>query len=160
MEINVTLLSQMLFFFIYVLLCIKYVWPYINDVIEKRQRDIILEQSKIKDAKKKLLEIEKKIQKILIKTKNKSAKIISNAKYNGLLLINNSKIKAKHEYNKILLNIKNEIDIEKKKLYKDFSKNISNIINLILIEITENIFDKNSNNKFINKIINKYKINL
>ncbi len=160
MEINVTLLSQMLFFIIYILLCIKYIWPYINNVIEKRQRDIILEQTKIIDAKKKLLHIENKIKNILLKTRHRSKKIISNAKYKGLIIINKSKFKAKNKYKKILDNAKIQIDMEKKILYKKFSKNASYIVSDILSKITLNIFDKNLNNKFIKKVINKCKFNL
>ncbi len=158
MEINVTVLIQMIIFLFYIIFCVKYIWPYINKVIEKRQKKIYLENKKIKKIKKKFLFFKNEIKKKILNSKKLSSKIILEAKNNSILLIEKYKIKAKKEYKKILYEASKENIIQKKIMYEKFFKNISDIINLILINITSNTFDKKIDNKYISKVLNKFKI--
>ncbi len=159
MEINITVLIQMIIFFLYIIFCIKFIWPYINKVIEKRQKKIYLENFKIKKTKNKLIYLKEKIKKSISNQKKKSFKIILKAKNDGINLFKKYEKKAIQRYKILLYEVKQKIFLKKKKIYKKFYKNISVIINKILINITLKIFnDKKKDNKFINKILNKFKI--
>ncbi len=158
MEINVTVLIQMIMFLFYIIFCIKYIWPYINKVIKKRQKKIYLENYKIKKAKKKILSLKKKIQEDLLNSKKISSKIILEAKNNSNFLIKKYKIKAKKKYKSILYEAKRYNIIQKKIMYEKFFKNISNITYSILIDITLNTFNKKIDNKYISKILDKFEI--
>ncbi len=158
MEINITILVQMIIFSFYIIFCIKYIWPYVNKVIEKRQKKIYSENKKIEKIKKKILFLKNKIKKKILNSKKLSSKIISEAKNNSILLTKKYKIKAKKQYNDILYKAKEKNIIQRKIMHEKFLKDISNTINLILISITSNTFDKKIDNKYINKVLNKFKI--
>lgn len=158
MEINITVLVQMIMFFFYIFFCIKYIWPYINKVIKKRQKKIYLENYKIKKAKKKFLNFKKKNEEEFLNIKKISYKIISEAKNNSILLMKKYKKKAKKKYKNILYEAKKYNVIQKKIMYKNFFKNISNITSSILTDITLNTFNKKIDNKYISKILNRFKI--
>ncbi len=157
MEINITILVQMVIFFFYISFCIKYIWPYVDKIIEKRKKKIYLENKKIKKIKNKFYILKKRINFFLQKVRKKYSKIIINSKNSGISIIKKYKKNAKNKYKKILLQTKQKILLKKKRMYKYFSKNISKFINKILINITLNIFDKKLDNKFINKMLNKFK---
>ncbi len=157
MEINITVIFQIIIFLLYIYLCKKYVWPYINNIIEKRQKEIYIEYKKIDNIKNNILFLKNKAKKIINDSKKKSFKILLEAKYEGILLIKKAKRKAKYEYKNIINKAKFEINIEKKNIYNNFFKKISNILNLMLIKITNNTFNSKLNNKFIYKILKNYK---
>lgn len=159
MEINVTFLIQILVFIIYVYLCKKYIWPYVNNIIEKRKNDILKEQIKIKNIKNNILYLKNKIKKLKYKNKKKILNIILNVRKKSKKIINKAKKKAFYEYKKIIYENKINLYNEKKELYNNFYKNISKILNLILIKITKNTFNEKLNNEYINKILKKFKIN-
>ncbi len=157
MEINITVIFQIIIFLLYIYLCKKYVWPYINNIIERRQKEIYIEYKKIDSIKNNILFLKNKAKKIISDSKKKSIEILLEAKYESNLLIKKSKKKAKYEYKNIINQAKFKINIEKKKIYSNFFKKISNILNLMLIKITNNTFDSKLNNKFIYKILKNYK---
>ncbi len=159
MEINVTFLVQIFIFIVYIYFCQKYIWPYINKIIKKRKKDILLEYRKIKNIKKKILILKNKFKNIIRKNKEIASIIISEAKKKGELIVNKSKIKALNKYNRILYKLKIKINKEKNIIYKQFYKRISFLLKKILIKITKNTFNKNLDNNFIKKILNNIKIN-
>ncbi len=157
MEINVTFIIQIILFFIYMYLVFKYIWPYLNKVIEKRKKDISISFIKIQENKEKILVLEKEI-----KSKKKYSdkivlNIINKAKIKAKKIIDESKDLAKIEYKKIILNAKNEVLIEKKIMYKLFYNEIDKTIYFILIKLTNNILNKKLDNEYIKKLIKNYR---
>ncbi len=158
MEINITILVQMIIFIFYIIFCIKYIWPYINKVIEKRKKKIYLENCKIKKIKKKIFLLKEKIKKDILCKEKEVFKIILKAKNNGILLSKKYKKKANEKYKSILHKAKQDIFFKKKCIYEKIYKKLSIIINKILIHITSKVFiDKEKENKFISKILDKFK---
>ncbi len=158
MEINITILIQMIIFIFYIIFCIKYIWPYINKVIEKRQKKIYLENCKIIEAKKELLLLKKKIKKKILQGEKKFSKIILEAKNNSIFLSKKYKKKAFIKYKHLLYKSKKKIYFRKKIIYEKLYENISIIINTILVNITSKVFNnKKKENQFINKMLDKFK---
>ncbi len=158
MEINITILVQMIIFIFYIIFCIKYIWPYINKVIEKRKKKIYLENCKIIKFKKELLLLKEKIRKNILREKKEVSKIILEAKNNSIFLSKKYKKKAIQKYKNLLYESKKKISFKKKIIYEKLYKNISIIINTILINITSKVFnDKKKENQFINKMLDKFK---
>ncbi len=157
MKINITFLIQTILFIFYIYLCIKFIWPYINNVIEKRKKKLYFELKKIKNAKFKILKLNKEIEIKKIIRKNIFLKIENEIKQSKLNLFNKYKKKAKFKYNKIINEAKLKINLEKIYMYNNFNKNIYKIIYLILKKTTYNTFNEKLDNKFISKILNKYK---
>ncbi len=155
MEINITFIGQLIAFIFYILFCMKYIWPYINKVIEKRQKKIYISFLQLEKNKNKIIKINNLIESKIKKYKDRSYKIIFNAKIKGKYIIDQYKLKANLEYNKIISDAKLNIKIEKKKMYDNFNKNISKLIEKILFNITSGFFNKDLDDKYIKKMLNK-----
>ncbi len=158
MKINITFFIQILSFIFYIYFCIKYIWPYIDKVLEKRKRKLYIELKKIKYFKLKIKKLKKKIKYKKILNKKIFIKINNDIKNYKIYLFKKYKKKAKYEYIRIINNAKLKIILKKKNMYSNFNKNISNIVYIILKKATYNIFNKKLDNKFINKILNKNKL--
>ncbi len=159
MQINITFLCQIILFIFYILFSIKYIWPYINNIIEKRKSSIIVQLNNIKKFKLKINNLKKKIKKQEFIYEQKVFNMMNEINLIKNKILKEYRKKAKYEYNKILNNSKIEININKRKMYNDFKKNIYNILYTILKDITYNNFNKKIDNKIITFILNNNKIN-
>ncbi len=156
MIINVTFFIQIILFIFYIFFCIKYIWPYVENILEKRKKILLLKFEKIKNAEFKINSLNKEI----IDKKELNKKIISNMdndlKHIKKHLIKKYKKQAKYEYYKIINNAKLKIKMKKKFMYSNFNKDIYNIINFLLKKITYKTFNKKLDNKFINKLLKNF----
>ncbi len=159
MQINMTFLSQIILFIFYILFSIKYIWPYVNNIIEKRKLSIIVKLNNIKKFKLKISNLKKKIKKQEFIYEQKVCNMMNEINLIKDKILKEYRRKAKYEYNKILNNSKIEININRRKMYNDFKKNIYNILYVILKDITYNNFNKKIDNKIITFILNNNKIN-
>ncbi|UDG80506.1 F0F1 ATP synthase subunit B [Candidatus Annandia pinicola] len=155
MDINSTILGQTISFIIFVLFCMKYIWPPIINKINNHQKKIINELKKIELSKKNFKIIKNKMLQKIKKTKKISDLIIKNANKKSKKIIKISKKKSMEEHNKIIKNalikIKLEIKIAKEKLKKDFS----NLVIIGIKKITEKYYYKNNHEDLLNDIIKK-----
>ncbi len=158
MEINITFVIQMIAFFFYLFFTMNYIWPYVENIIEKRKKKISFFIKKLKIVKNKIKYIKKKISKIKKEKKNTAFEIISKAELKGSNILKKYKDKAFLEYKKIIFNSNIQINLEKEIMYKNFYKDISKIICFVLTKITQKTLDKKIDNKLINKIIRKIKL--
>ncbi len=159
MQINITFLIQIISFIFYIFFCIKYIWPYVNDVLNKRKKKLYLKFKEIKNAKLKINNLKNKIKEQKILNKEIILKINNDLEYTRKYLLKKYKKEAIFKYNKIIKNAELKINIKKKIMYDNFNKNVSNIIYIILKQITYKIFNKKLDNKFINKILSNNKLN-
>lgn len=102
MNLNATLLGQAIAFVLFVLFCMKYVWPPLLAAIEARQQLIAEGLAAAEEAKKalKLAQSEGAVQ--LLKAKNQAQVIIDQANRQRTQILEEAKIKAQRERNKIL----------------------------------------------------------
>ncbi|NIH16801.1 MAG: F0F1 ATP synthase subunit B [Buchnera aphidicola (Periphyllus lyropictus)] len=151
MNINATIFGQLISFFIFVLFCMKFIWPPIIKVIKDRKKKIknsmlILNQEKKRISKKKI-----KVSLKLKKAKKKYFEIIQKANLEKDLIIKNAIKKALLKKNKILNSSRIEISIEKKKAERYLKDNVI----LLAIQISELILKENINKNYNNKVIDQ-----
>lgn len=155
MQLNATILGQTISFILFVLFCMKYVWPPIINVIEKRQKKIsdgliFFERTK-KDLEKTKIIIEKKI----LEAERNAKKIIENANKKSIKILENIKKEAIIEKNKIIKEAYLEIDIKIKKSYDEMRKKISNLIIQGAEKIIQSSLSESNHSIIIKKILSK-----
>ncbi|PLK58833.1 ATP synthase F0 subunit B, partial [Candidatus Palibaumannia cicadellinicola] len=94
MNLNATILGQTIAFILFVLFCMKYIWPPLISAVDKRQKDIIDSFSSIELAKKDLEIAQAQAANDVIQAKAKAKKIIEQANQRKNEIINESKIEA------------------------------------------------------------------
>ncbi len=98
---NLTLIGQAIAFAIFVLFCMKYVWPPIMASIAERQQKIEDGLNAAKKAKADLASAEQEVEEELSKAKTKAASLIEQANKNANQMIEEAKVQAQEEGERI-----------------------------------------------------------
>ena len=128
MDLNATLLGQMIAFGLFVWFCWKFVWPPLLAAMEERSQKIEQGLKDSEDSAKKILEAEEESKKMLTKAKNEAKKIMDNAKSQSEKMVEEAKTKASDEKERIVGSAQSEIEKEvvnaKKNLEIDFATSV------------------------------------
>lgn len=155
MHINATIFGQAIAFILFVLFCMKYIWPPLIFAINQRQKEIADGLAFAERAKKDLDAVQVEVNNRLKLAKLEASAIINRADEHGAQVINKSKIKAKLERNKIILQARSEINIERKRVIEELKKHIVTISFAMAEKIIERSIDKTTNSNIIDEFIAK-----
>lgn len=112
MNINVTLLWQMVFFIIFVWFTKKFVWSFIIDAINERKTTIADGLAAAEKGQKAEEEGLKKAEQFVAEAKSQASEIISKAEKHGSELVEESRAKARAEGERIVSAAQEEIQTE------------------------------------------------
>lgn len=152
MDINATLLGQMITFGIFVWFSLKFVWPMIQSVMEERKKKILDGLDAAKKGHEKLKQAEEKSQTYITEAKNKYNNIIENATKQSNKILDDARSQAINERNEIILSGRKQIEQELNKVKIELQKQMADLI----IAGAEKILSKSINAKDHNNILNKF----
>lgn len=112
MNINATLIGQMIAFAVFVAFCMKYVWPPIMQALEERKKKIADGLAAAERGRHEQELAEKRAQQVIHEAKDQANDIISQAQKRGNEIVDESKDNARVEGERILNSAKAEIDQE------------------------------------------------
>lgn len=155
MNLNATILGQAIAFVLFVLFCMKYVWPPIMAAIEKRQKEIADGLSSAERAKKNLDLAKADATERLRKAKAEAQIIIEQANKQRVQMIEEAKVEAEAERNKIVAQAQIEIDAERKRAREELRKQVA----MLAISGAEKIIDRSvdvaANSDIVDKLVNE-----
>ncbi|WP_343192609.1 F0F1 ATP synthase subunit B [Buchnera aphidicola (Taiwanaphis decaspermi)] len=152
MNINATILGQIISFVFFVFFCMKYIWPPILSVIEQRKKKIYEDLQYVKNSITNVKILEERAVRKINKAKKKANKIIQQADQKKILIIKKAKIKAEKEKQRIIFKTHNEINIEKRLIKEKLKKKFVSISMLIAKKIIKNSINESVDEKIINKL--------
>ena len=113
MNMNATLLGQAIAFFLFVVFCMKYVWPPIMEAIEERQKKIADGLAAADRAAKDLNLAQANASDQLKEAKRAASELIEQANKRKAQIVDDAKIEAQAEREKILAQGLAEIEAER-----------------------------------------------
>ena len=153
MDINMTILGQTLAFVLFVLFCMKYVWPPLIAAIEKRQKEIADGLSSAERAKKDLDLAQNKAMEQIKEAKQQAAEIIEQANKRRAQIIDEANQDAMGEREKILTQARAEIEAERNRAKEDLRKHVALLAVAGAEKILERQIDKAANSELVDKLI-------
>ncbi|KEY91417.1 ATP synthase subunit b [Candidatus Photodesmus blepharus] len=155
MNMNATIFGQAVSFAMFVLFCMKYVWPPIIQAIEERQKEISNSLLDAKRAAQELdlakLEASSKIE----EAKQTAAKLLEQANERGAQIVAQACKEAKMQKKEMLLQTKAEIEVERVRLLSELQKQVAALAIFGAEKILKRTIDDNEQNDILNSIINK-----
>lgn len=112
MNINLTLLGQTITFAIFVLFCMKYIWPPLMRVLDERKRQIADGLAAAEKGKRDLELAQKHALEVLKKAKQEAQEIITHAEKRASEVAEEAKVQARTEAERILHAARTDIDQE------------------------------------------------
>ncbi|HGJ5863051.1 MAG TPA: F0F1 ATP synthase subunit B [Arsenophonus nasoniae] len=155
MNLNATILGQAIAFVLFVLFCMKYVWPPIMAAIEKRQKEIADGLSSAERAKKNLDLAKADATERLRKAKAEAQIIIEQANKQRVQMIEEAKVEAEIERNKIVTQAQIEIDAERKRAREELRKQVAMLAISGAEKIIERSVDVAANSDIVDKLVNE-----
>lgn len=110
MSINWTLVGQMIFFVVFVLFCMKFVWPPITSAMAERAKKIADGLAAAERADKDLELAQEKASAELKEAKAQAAEIVEQAKKRADTMVEEAKDKAREEADKVLASANAQVE--------------------------------------------------
>lgn len=112
MNINATLIGQLIAFAIFVAFCMKYVWPPIMQALEERKKKIADGLAAAERGRHEQELAEKRAQQVIHEAKDQASEIVSQAQRRGNEIVDEAKGTARTEGERILSSARAEIEQE------------------------------------------------
>ena len=153
MNLNATILGQAIAFVLFVLFCMKYVWPPIMAAIEKRQKEIADGLSSAERAKKDLDLAQANATDQMKKAKAEASALIDQANKQRAQIIDEAKAEAEVERSKIIAQAQAEIDAERKRAREELRKQVAILAVAGAEKIIERSVDEAANRDIVDKLV-------
>ena len=127
MNLNYTLVGQMIFFAGFVLFCMKYVWPPIMAAMTEREKKIADGLAAADRASKDLELAQKKAGQNLTEAKVQAAELIEQANKRSSQIVDEAKHTARQEGERLIAAAKAEIEQEKNRVIEALRKEVASV---------------------------------
>ena len=152
MDINSTMLGQTISFVLFVLFCMKFVWPPITQIMRERQVALAEGLSKAAAAEKQLEAANTAAELELDEAKKQSAELLAQARDRASQIIEEAKIQATEEANRIKTGAQAEIDQEVNRARESLRSQVTVLAVAGAEKILEIAVDKNVHQRMLDKI--------
>lgn len=153
MNINATLLGQAISFAIFVVFCMKYVWPPIIAAIENRQKEIADGLASAERATKSFDLAQEKAADQLREAKAAAATIIDDANKRKSQLIDEAKEQAEVEKARILQQGLAEVEQEKARVREELRSKVATLAIAGATKIIQRSVDEDANKDILDRIV-------
>ncbi|NCP65578.1 MAG: F0F1 ATP synthase subunit B [Paraglaciecola sp.] len=153
MNINATLLGQLIAFMFFVWFCMKYVWPHIMGAIEERQQKIADGLAASEKGEHDLELARKKATEQLKEAKSQAAEIIEQAKKRGTQIVDEESQRGHAEREKIIAQGFSEIEAERNRAREDLRKQVAALAVLAAEKILEREINAAAQSDIVEKLV-------
>lgn len=153
MNLNATLVGELIAFTVFVLFCMKFVWPPLMNAIEARQQKIADGLAASDRAEKDLAMAQDKAKDQLKDAKAQAAEIIEQARKREAKMIEEAAQKANAERDTILAQTKAEIEAERNRLREDLRKQVAALAVAGAERILQRSIDEAAHSDILEKLV-------
>ncbi|AAO91431.1 F0F1 ATP synthase subunit B [Coxiella burnetii] len=155
MDINASLIVQMLVFVVFIGLTMKFIWPPLTKALEARRKNIADGLAAAEEGRKELELAEIKSKEQLTEAKTQAAHIIEQANQRANHIVEEAKNKAREEGAHLIQLAKNEIEQEYNAAKTELLKQISTIAVAGAQKILQREVDKASNDRLVDELVSE-----
>ena len=153
MNLNATLLGELIAFAVFVLFCMKFVWPPLMGAIEARQQKIAEGLAASDRAERDLALTQDKVKEQLREAKSQAAEIIEQAKKREAKMIDEAVQKASQEREKIMASAQAEIEAERIRAREDLRKQVAALAVAGAERILQRSIDEAAHSDILEKLV-------
>lgn len=150
---NLTILGQAICFVLFVLFCMKFVWPPIIGAIEKRQKEIAESLDSAQQSKKEIEQAKADVSDQINKAKADALAIVEQANKRSAQIIDQARIAAEEERSKILQQAKAEVEAERARAKDELRKQVAMLAITGAEKIIERSIDEAANRDIVDKLV-------
>lgn len=153
MNINATLIGQLVAFAVFVWFCMKFVWPPLMAAIEERQKKIADGLAASERAEKDLLIAQDKATEQLKEAKTQAAEIVDQAKKRGNQIVDEETQRGHAEREKIIAQGFAEIEAERNRAKEELRKQVAALAVVGAERILQREIDAAAQSDIVEKLV-------
>ncbi|RTE86706.1 MULTISPECIES: F0F1 ATP synthase subunit B [Gammaproteobacteria] len=153
MNINVTLIGQSIAFVVFVIFCMKFVWPPLINAIEERQKKIADGLAASERAEKDLEDARAKADDELKAAKTQAAELIEQAKKRAAALVEEETQRGNAEREKIIASGYAEVEAERSRVREELRKQVAVLAVAGAEKIIEREIDAQKQSDIVEKLV-------
>ena len=155
MNINATLIGQTIAFFLFVVFCMKFVWPPIMKALDERRKQIADGLASAEKGRHELELADKRVIEVLREAKGQAAEILSHAEKRAGEVIDEAREHARNEADNILKAAKSEIAREINAAREQLRTSVAELAVAGASRILEKEIDAKSHAKMLDSVISQ-----
>lgn len=155
MDLNLTLLGEMLTFLVLVWFTLKFIWPPLLKAMKERQEKIAEGLAAAERGHHSLKLAQEQIVDNLREAKSQASVIIEKAREQGGLIVENEKLRAKEEGERVLNMAKKDIEVEISKSQKQMQKESAELAVMIAEKILKEKINLEVQDKLLDELLEK-----
>jgi len=152
-NINVTLIGQSIAFVVFVIFCMKFVWPPLINAIEERQKKIADGLAASERAEKDLEDARAKADEELKSSKTQAAELIEQAKKRAAALVEEETQRGHAEREKIIASGYSEVEAERSRVREELRKQVAVLAIAGAEKIIEREIDAQKQSDIVEKLV-------
>ena len=152
MNFNATLIGQLIAFTVFVVFCMKFIWPFIIKAMEDRETRIADGLAAAEKGQVALTEAEAKKAVLLEESKQQAAEIISQGQKRHDEIVESAKDDARSEKEKILAAAQAEIEQQRTQTREQLRSDVASLALVAAEQILMREVDRNAHNDVLTKI--------
>ena len=152
MNINATLIGQAIAFFLFVVFCMKYVWPPIMQALEERTKKIADGLAAGEHGQREQALAEERAKELLREAKVQASEIITRADKRAAEIVDEAKDDAKAEGGRLLTAAQAEIEQEVNRVKEDLRGQVVAIALAGASKVLEREVDETAHAELMNKL--------
>ena len=150
---NATLIGNLIAFTVFVMFCMKYVWPPIIGAIEARQKKIADGLAASEEGEKALEVAQVEVDAQLKDAKSQAADIIEQAKKRGSIIVDEETQRGQSEREKIIAQGHSEIEAERNRTKEELRKQVAALAVAGAEKILEREIDAAAQSDIVAKLV-------
>lgn len=155
MDINATLIIQMLVFVVFIWVTMRFIWPPMMKTLEERRQKIADGLAAAEQGQKDLELAQIKVKEMLTDAKAEAAQIIEQANQRSSHIVTEAKVKAREEGERLLALAEAEIEQEYNATKEKLMKQVSSIAVAGAERILQKEIDKASNDRLVDELVSE-----
>lgn len=152
MDLNATLIGQSLAFALFVLFCMKFVWPLLIEAMRERQRVIAEGLEKANQAEKELEKAQDVAGQELDQAKQQAAELIRQANQRASQIVEDARSQARGEGERLIDAAHAQIEQERNRVREELRVRVSELAVVGAERILEASVDRSRHEDMLNKL--------
>ena len=152
MNINLTLVIQMIVFAVLVWFTMRSVWPKIMGAMEERSRKIAMGLAAADKGQKELAEAERRAEDVIREARERAGQIVDQAQRRANEMIEQAKDAAAHEGQRLVTAAQQQIELEAARVRESLRKDVAQLALDTASKLLEREIDARTHADLINKL--------
>ena len=152
MNINLTMIGQMITFVVFVLFCMKFIWPYITRAMRERQQTITQGLENAAAAERQLEQANDAAAHELDEAKKQAAELIAQAHNRASQIVDDAKAQAATEAERIIAGAQADIDQEISRAREELRTKVGELAVEGAEKILSTSIDRGAHQEMLNKL--------